>query len=93
MKVLGLYQYSEISDSSMSKMIKDTLLSSNLPIKNLRSKLYTYEEVSNVPGKYDRDKASIDCNQQLGTYVHFGPQTSTVVKNALYLVEELDTSY
>ena len=46
-----------------------------------------------MPGKYDGYQASIDCIQQLGTYVHCGAQTSTVVKNALNLFEELDASY
>ena len=46
-----------------------------------------------MPGKYDGYQASIDCIQQLGTYVHYAAQASTVVKNALSLVEELGTSY
>ena len=46
-----------------------------------------------MPGKYDGYQASIDCIQQLGTYVHYGAQASTVVKSVLYIVEELGTSY
>ena len=46
-----------------------------------------------MPGKYDGYQASIDCIQQLGTYVHCGAQTFIAVKSALYSVKELDTSY
>ncbi|XP_068225569.1 zinc finger MYM-type protein 1-like [Palaemon carinicauda] len=101
-ELLGLYQVSATTGVFLSKMLQDTLISLQLPIKHLRAQ--TYDGTSNMSGKYKGCQAEIKKVQPLALYVHCGAHVthliiskaipnSLFIKNALDNLQELGTLY
>ena len=81
---VGLYNIAETTGASLSNMTQDALLRLNLPITDLRAQ--TYDDASNMSGKYTGCQARIKEVQPLAHYTHCGAHVTHLVCSKVRVV-------